>query len=275
MGLFTGRKNAMTRLPISVCLIAGNEAHRIRRALDSVAGWAGEIVIVLNEDVADGTDKIAAEYGAKIFREPWKGFVGQKNSATAKATLEWVLNLDADEEISAGLGDELAGMFNGAASPAACHGYEIPRCTLYCGRWIRHGDWYPDRTLRLWRRGHGTWGGVEPHAAIQLDGRAGRLHHDLLHYSMENLNHHLRKSAGYSDIFARQHSGRKVGVAEIWFRPWWRFVRGYIIRRGFLDGWQGYAVARLSSQEVFLRYVKIREARQPAAGPPAPQGITR
>ena len=98
----------MTRLPISVCMISGAEAHRIGRALESVAAWASEIIIVLNEDVRDGTEEIAKKYGAILFREPWKGFIGQKNSAAAKASLPWLLNLDADEIVSPELAVEIA-----------------------------------------------------------------------------------------------------------------------------------------------------------------------
>ena len=244
-------------------MIAGAEAKRIRRALDSVAGWAGEIVVVVNDDVADGTEQIAASYGAKVFREPWKGFVGQKRSTLAKTTLEWVFNLDADEEVSAGLRDEIIQ----AVTPAGIHsghaGYSVPRCTFYCGRWIRHGDWYPDRKVRLCRRGNATWGGMEPHDSMIVNGSIGRLKHDLLHYSMEGLEHHVRKVNNYSDIFARRchEHGRRVGALEVLFRPWWRFVRGYFLRLGFLDGWQGYAVARMVAFETFLRYAKAREAQ--------------
>ncbi len=250
-------------LPISVCLIAGNEAARIRRALESVAGWTAEILVVLNQEVADGTDRIAAEFGAKVFREPWKGFVGQKNSAAEKAAQEWILGLDADEEISTALRKEIQGLFSEREKPEPFAAFSFPRCTFYCGRWIRHGDWYPDRKVRLWRRGQADWGGVDPHDAVLVRGRTSRLNGDLLHYSMNDLNHHVRKAIAYSDIFARQKlaEGRRVGAPELWFRPWFRFVRGYFMRLGFLDGWQGYAIARLVALETFLRYAKIREAQ--------------
>ena len=145
----------MKKLPISVCMVSGAEAHRIGRALESVADWASEIIVVLNEEVADGTDALAARFGAKIFREPWRGFIAQKNSAAEKATQPWLLNLDADEVVSPELQREIAATVQGEENPlAAC---EFPRCTFYCGRWIRHGDWYPDRVLRLWRRGTARW----------------------------------------------------------------------------------------------------------------------
>jgi len=252
----------MTKLPISVCIIAGNEAHRIRRMLESIVGWTAEIIVVLNDDVNDGTDKIAESFGAKVLREPWKGYGPQKNSAVAKATQDWLLNLDADEEVTPALREEIQQAVGKPGSHAA---FCFPRLTQFCGRWIRHGDWYPNRQTRLWRRGQAHWSDAQIHESLVVAGTVGRLRAELRHYSMENLNHHVRKTMGYSDIFACQHVGRKIGVLELWFRPWWRFVRSYILRRGFLDGWQGYAVARLAAQEVFLRYAKIREAQVPAA----------
>ena len=130
----------MNRLPISVCLISGVEAHRIGRALESVAGWTSDIVVVLNEDVRDGTEEIARNHGARVFREPWKGHVAQKNSAAAKAAQPWILGLDTDEVVSPELREEIVRRFArpGGAEPFAA--YSFPRCTFYLGRWIRHGD---------------------------------------------------------------------------------------------------------------------------------------
>jgi len=254
----TGRK-----LPVSVCIIAGAEATRIRRALESVADWVMEIIVVLNDDVADGTDRIAGEFGARIFREPWKGHVAQKNSAARKASQEWILGLDADEQISPKLRDEIENLFSGLEKPNFFVAFSFPRCSLYCGRWIRHGDWYPDRKIRLWKCGHAHWAGTDPHDTVIVDGPVGRLKNDLFHYSMESLNHHIRKTMAYSDIFARQQleAGRRVSFWEIWFHPFWRFFRSYLFRLGFLDGWQGYTIAWITAFETFLRYVKVREGK--------------
>jgi len=262
----------MIKLPISVCIIAGNEAHRIRSTLESVAAWTQEIIIVLNEDVNDGTDKIAAEFGAKVFREPWKGFGPQKNSAVAKATQVWLLNLDADEVIPLALREEIQEV---VSKPGNHTAFCFPRLTQFCGRWIRHGDWYPDRVVRLWRCGSAYWTGEEPHAHLEVTGQIGRLRSDLLHYSMESLNHHVRKTMGYSDIFARRQTGRKIGVLELWFRPWWRFVRSYVLRCGFLDSWQGYVIARMVAFESFLRYAKVREAQLSQTGNPNPPSFLK
>lgn len=252
----------MEPLSISVCMIAGAEARRIRRALQSVAGWTREIIVVLNEEVSDGTDAIAGEYGAAVFREPWKGHVAQKNSAAARATQPWLLGLDADEEVSAELRDEIAQALAAEARAPRYAAFSFPRCTWFEGRWIRHGDWYPDRKVRLWRRGQGRWTGVDPHDKLEVSGPVGRLRHELRHYSMESLDHFVRKAMAYSDAFvahARRHRPR-VTVLDLWGRPLWRFVRGYALRLGFLDGWQGYTVARMAAFQTFLRYAKLREA---------------
>ncbi|MEJ0088725.1 MAG: glycosyltransferase family 2 protein [Limisphaerales bacterium] len=244
-------------------MISGSEAHRIRRTLASVAEWAGEIIIVLNEDVSDGTDMIAAEFGAQVFREPWKGYAAQKNSAAEKATKEWILSLDADEEISPALRNEIFGIFANGNPDSSIAAWSFPRCSFYGGRWIRHGEWYPDRKTRLWRRGTSEWRGQKVHETLIVNGDTGKLNGDLLHYTMEDINDHLRKSALYSDLFARQwaETGRDASLLDLWFRPWWRFIRGYFLRCGFLDGWQGYVIARMVAFDTFFRYAKLREAK--------------
>ena len=250
---------AESKLPISVCLIAANEAHRIRAALESVAGWTSEIVVVLNEDVNDGTDKIAESFGARVFREPWKGFIGQKNSAVEKCGQPWALNLDADEVVTAELRDEILGCIAGGDS--SCVAYSFPRCTFYLGRWIRHGDWYPDRCIRLWQRGRARWAGVDPHARLEVEGRVGRLRNNLQHFSNDSVNAHVQKIIPFTDEFVRQHSKRPAGlpVSGLIIRPVWRFVRAYFIRLGFLDGWQGLFIAWLNAFSTASKYAKLRE----------------
>lgn len=250
-------------LPLSVCMISGAEAPRIGRALESISGWAAEIVVVLNAEVNDGTEKLALERGAKVFREPWKGFIGQKNSATGKATQPWLLNVDADECVSPELAQEIARVIESPAAAAAA--FEFPRCTFYCGRWIRHGDWYPDRVLRLWRRGAAHWSGEDPHARLEVHGSIGRLKSDLLHFTNETIAHHVQKIIPYSDGFLRHNlaEGRVPSAFDFVVRPFWRFVRAYFLRMGFLDGWQGYYIAWLNAFSAATRYARLREG-QPA-----------
>lgn len=250
-------------LPISVCLIAGNEAVRIRRALDSVSGWTSEIIVVTDDKTTDGTDKIAESYGAKVFREPWKGHAAHRNFASEKATQSWLLALDADEVVSSTLRDEMIQTISRVGENFKFAAYSFPRLSFFCGRWIRHGDWYPDRKVRLWRHGQAHWGGGHLHEKLIVNGRIESLHGDLLHYSMDSMDHYVRKTITVSNLFVRQklERGQHVSSLEMWIRPWWRFVRGYVLRLGFLDGWQGYVIARMVAFETFLRYAKVREAQ--------------
>ena len=257
MGLATQKP-----LPISVCLISAAEVSRIGRALASVAGWTSEIVVVLNQEVADGTAEVATGYGAKVFREPWKGFIAQKNSVTEKAGCEWILGLDADEVVSAPLREEIQARLasRGAEGFAA---FSFPRRTWYCGRWIGHGDWYPDRQVRLWRRGSARWGGMDPHARLLVHGRIRKLRADLHHYTNDSITQHVQKIMPYAQEFVRESlAGRRsAGDFDLFVRPFWRFVRAYFLRLGFLDGWQGYYIAWLNAFSSVTRYALLREPR--------------
>lgn len=251
----------MKKLPISVCMISGPEARRIGRSLQSVAEWAAEIIVVLNEDVADGTDKIAEGFGARVFREPWKGHIAQKNSVASKATQPWILGLDSDEVVSPELSVEIGRALANSESARQNAAFSFPRLTQYCGRWIRHGDWYPDRQTRLWQRGLGAWGGIDPHDKLEVCGHIGRLRGDLLHFTAETMDHQIAKIASYSNDFVR-HARTQKHPPSWWhlaFRPPWRFVRCYFIRLGFLDGWQGYHIAWMTAFATATRYAKIRE----------------
>jgi glycosyltransferase involved in cell wall biosynthesis len=257
------------KLPVSVCLIAGNEATRIRRALESVAGWTGEIIVVLNDDVNDGTDKIAAEFGAKIFREPWRGHIAQKNSAAQKAGGDWILGLDADEAVSPELRAEIQKLFSEPEKLRRFAAFNFPRCTFYCGRWIRHGDWYPDRQTRLWRRGAAEWGGVDPHDKLIVRGKIGRLRHELLHHNAESIDRQISKISRYSEDFLRdaQARGHSASWFDLFIRPAWRFVRGFFLRLGFLDGWQGCHIAWMTAFYTATRYAKVRAAQESKTTP--------
>lgn len=250
------------KLPISVCIISGAEATRIGRALESVAGWTSEIIVVLNEDARDGTEEIALKQGAKVFREPWKGHIAQKNSAAAKAGQEWLLGIDADEAVSAELRGEIGQALAAEGRSPRHAAFSFPRLTCYCGRWIRHGDWYPDRGTRLWRRGQGEWGGVDPHDKLMVRGSVGKLQNNLLHYNAENIDRQVAKIAAFSGDFVK-HAMAENRNATWWdlaFRPGWRFLRSYFFRLGFLDGWQGYHIAWMTAFYTVTRYAKVREA---------------
>jgi hypothetical protein len=202
-----------------------------------------------------------------VFREPWKGFIGQKNSVGEKANHPWLLNIDADEVVTPELQRAIEAAVNEDGRGYAA--FEFPRCTYYCGRWIRHGDWYPDRVLRLWRRGAARWAGVEPHARLDVRGRVGRLKSDLLHYSNESINHTLTKIGSYSDYYVQRRLGSKRTGVDRWdmfARPLWKFFRAYVLRLGFLDGWPGYFIAWMNAFSTVTRHAKVLEARLPEDG---------
>ena len=253
----------MNRLPISVSMIASAEAGRIGGALESVAGWTSEIVVVLNEDVHDGTEEIARKHGAKVFREPWKGFVAQKNSTQAKVSQPWVLGLDADEVVSPELRQEIQGLFAAGDPIEPFAAFSFPRLTMFCGRWIRHGDWYPDRGTRLWRRGRAEWAGGHIHEKLQVNGPTGKLRSNLLHYNAMGIDDQLAKISTYSDEFVRDvlQQRRPTSWFDLAIRPGWRFMRAYFLRLGFLDGWQGYYIAWMTAFQTATRYAKVRVAQ--------------
>jgi glycosyltransferase involved in cell wall biosynthesis len=246
----------MNRLPLSVCM-----ANRIGKALASVAEWTSEIVVVLNEEVTDDTEKIAKSHGARVVREPWKGMIAQKASVAAKATKDWILDLDADEVVSDELRDEIQRALADKSLNERVGAFNYPRLSWYCGRWIRHGDWYPDRQNRLWRRGRAHWGGVDPHAKLLVDGEVKKLRGKLLHYSNDSINRQIQKIIPFSDEFVRQYVAHNssTGIFDLAVRPMWRFVRAYVFRAGFLDGWPGYYLAWFHAFSTVARYAKIRE----------------
>jgi glycosyltransferase involved in cell wall biosynthesis len=245
-------------------MISGAEAHRIGRSLESVASWTSELVVVINEDVQDGTEEIVRRYGGKVFRERWKGFREQKHSAAEKVSQPWILNLDADEVVSPELRDEISALFAAPQMIEPFAAFSFPRLSWYCGRWIRHGDWYPDRSTRLWRRGRARWGGGDVHERLEVDGPTKKLRSPLHHYSRESINAHLKKIIPFSDEFVRQHEGKGgvPGVIDLAFRPLWRFLRAYFFRLGLLDGWPGYYIACHTAFGTLVRYAKLREASE-------------
>ncbi|MDB6019872.1 MAG: glycosyl transferase [Pedosphaera sp.] len=264
----------MNKLPISVCIISGAEAQRIGRALESVAGWVSEIVVVLNEEVQDGTAEIVSRHGGVIHRRKWQGFREQKNLVQSLATQPWILQLDADEEVSTELRAEISGFFQGDQEKFA--GASFPRKMWFLGRWITHGDWYPDRVLRLYRGDAGCWGGSAEHCAVELRGAEKRLRADLLHYSSPTMADYLRKFPYYSELYLQRQleSGARWSALPTIVRAAWRFVRAYIFRCGFLDGYPGFFIAASTAYGTLYRHTRLYEHMQPTA-PPCPPRDSR
>jgi glycosyltransferase involved in cell wall biosynthesis len=247
-------------LPLSVVIIARNEAHNLPRCLTSVSGWVAETVVVLNQ-TTDDSEAVAARHGAVVFQTEWRGFRDTKNWALDQATHQWVLALDADEEVSAELRAELEAFFQ-RGDHERFAGARFPRKVWFIDRWIKHGDWYPDLSLRLLHRGQARWGGDEfVHEKVEADGPVATLRGDLHHYPYPSLSVHQRKIAEYAGLFARQRSeaGATVALPAIFGRSFWRFVRGYLFKGGFLDGFPGFVAAMLTTHYTFLRYACLYE----------------
>ena len=225
---------------LSVAIVSLNEEANLGRTLESVR-WADEIVVV-DSGSTDRTCEIARGYGAKVVVEPWRGYAAQKNYAVELCSQNWVLSLDADEEVSPGLAEEIRGVL---ADPGALDGYWMPRKNLFLGRWIRHGGFYPDPKMRLFRRGEGVLVGRDPHDRVILKGDAkrptGRFHNPLIHYTYPSLHYYLEHMNRYSTIWNQVNGAkpRPFRVLDIVVRPTVNFIYNYFFRLGFLDGREG------------------------------------
>ena len=262
----------MTQPRLSVILITKNEAHNIEDCLRSVAGLADEIVVV-DSGSSDGTAEIARRLGAKVtVTTDWPGFGIQKGRALALATGDWVLSLDADERISPLLAERIRAVVGAPGTDTtgqafvaeigrggATLGYELSRLSSFCGQWMRHGDWYPDRVLRLFRRGHGRFTEDLVHERVVVDGPVGRLTGDLLHHTMPTLDDALDKMNRYTSGRARDRvrAGKRGSLAGALGHGLWAFVRSYVLKRGFLDGRLGFVLAVYIAEGTYYRHLKM------------------
>lgn len=247
-------------LPISVVIVAKNEARNLPRCLGSVRGWVTDIVVVLN-DTTDDSESIARSYGARVEHRPWRGYRDTKNVALSLAANDWVLSLDADEEVSPALRESIA-QFMMRPDRESFGGAKFPRKVWFIDRWITHGDWYPDYSLRLLNRTRARWGGDEfVHEKIECDGAVAKLSGDLHHFSFPTLSSHVAKIPAFADLFVRQQTaqGRQFSLGAAVFRPAWRFFRAYILKLGFLDGYPGFYIAVATAFSAFVRNSRLYE----------------
>jgi glycosyltransferase involved in cell wall biosynthesis len=261
-------------LQLSVAIVAKNEAHNLPRCLASVRGWVAEIVVVLN-DTTDNSEALAREAGAHVHHLPWRGFRDTKNAAIDLTTNAWVLSLDADEEVSAALRAAITAFLTGPRTTAFA-GARFARKVWFVDRWITHGDWYPDLSVRLFHRERARWGGDEfVHEKIECRGAVATLRGDLHHYSFPSLASHVAKINPFADLFVRQQQerGTRFSLAEALFRPGWRFFRGYVLRRGFMDGFPGFYIAGANAFGTFVRYSRLYEKQR--RRPPPTDGKSR
>lgn len=242
---------------ISACIITFNEETNIRRCLESVK-WCDEIV-VMDSYSTDRTIEICEEYTDKIHRHEWMGYVGQRNLVRELATRDWVLYIDADEEISDELRDEIVAEKSNNFGEYL--GFQFPRRVRYLGEWILHGEWYPDIKLRLFKKNKGRSVGNEPHDYVIVDGNVKTLKKPINHYTYTDIEDHIRTVNHFTTIASSEKhaKGEKHSWLDMVFRAKWRFVRGYIIKAGFLDGKRGFLIAAFNTFGVIIKYAKLWE----------------
>lgn len=241
---------------ISAVVITRNEESNITRCLSSVK-WTTEQVVV-DSGSTDRTVELALALGARVKTMPWQGFGPAKQAAVDLAEGPWILSIDADEEVTPALAQEIRQVIRRSNPPA---GYAIPRCTYFLNRWIRHGAWYPDRVVRLFQKEKGRFTSAPVHEVVELTGRTARLHNDLLHYCYPDLNTYLEKSHFYTGLGAEElvRKGRRVTAYDLTLRPTVSWIRDYVFRLGFLDGLEGFLIAGLSANAVLTKYAKARQ----------------
>jgi glycosyltransferase involved in cell wall biosynthesis len=250
--------------PLSVTVITRNESGHIEACLDSVA-WADEVLVVDSGSTDDTVAKARAR-GARVIVRDWPGYAAQKNFAAGEAAHDWILSVDADERVTPELAEEIRARL--AAGPVE-RGFRIPRIAFHLGRWITTTDWYPDYQLRLYDRRAARWRPMRVHESVEADGPVGRLSGHLQHFTYRDLSHHVDTLNRYSTLAAAemQAAGRRAGFGDLVLHPPAAFVRNYVLRRGFTDGWAGFVISVMSAYYVFLKFAKLWDAtRRQAAG---------
>ncbi len=254
---------------ISACIITLNEAGRLADCLASLA-FCDEVVVV-DSGSSDGTEALATALGARVLQRPFDGFRSQKQFAVEQARHDWVLCLDADERIDPTLRAAIEAARDGGFADAA--GYRFARLSEYFGRFLRHGNAYPDRVLRLFDRRRGGWRGTrEIHEAASVDGSVVTLPGDVIHYPYRSLEQQLAKTQRYARMMAEHDfaRGKRASLVKLVLSPAWRFWRGYVLRAGFLDGWHGLVYAYVRANYVRQKTVMLwlLQNGQAVADPP-------
>ena len=270
---------------LSIVIITHNEEHNLPRTLASVAELVKQIsgeIIVLDSGSTDRTIELAKSLGAKIFLEEWKGYAAQKNSAIDKASRDWILSLDADEEVDAELAHQIRAVLDGDWTQVAgdgqnaesqtevargkrpeVHGFWMARRNYFLGRWIRHGGFYPDRKLRLFRRGYGEFQPCPVHETVRVSGPTYKLRRGtLLHHAYPSLQSYIGHMNRYSSLGAEAATTEKRHGFSLWnivVRPWATFIYNYFLRLGFLDGKEGLLLHLYHAVYVSWKYAKAWE----------------
>jgi glycosyltransferase involved in cell wall biosynthesis len=243
------------KIPLTVAVIAYNAEAQIGACLASAA-FADELLVV-DSGSGDATQRIAAEHGARVVTQEWLGFGKQKQHAVALARHDWVLSLDTDERVS----EELARAIRAEMAAPRYRAYRFARRNRFLGRWLAHGEGYPDWSLRLFHRAHAGWSADEVHEAVLTTSEVGRLDGDLMHDSAEDIATYMEKQNRYTSLHAHAlyAQGVRAGYWRLAASPLARFVKFYLLRRGFLDGGAGLAHIVIGCHTSFQKYVKLIE----------------
>lgn len=251
------------RAPLSVTIVARDEEEDLPACLASVA-WADE-VLVCDSGSTDGTVELGRRAGAHVFVDPWLGFAAHKNLCVERTRHRWVLSLDADERVTGELRRAIEGVLE---RDGPCDAYAIPRKSYFCGRWIRHGGWYPGWVVRLFRKDRARFGDRLVHEAVEVQGVVGRLEAPLEHYTYRSVAEFTERMRRYADLAAEELDRRGVRFrpTQLVWRPAATFLRMYVLRRGFLDGRAGLVLAGLYAAYAFVKYARLWERQEAATG---------
>jgi len=240
---------------ISACIISYNEEKNIEDCLKSLQSVTDEIIVVDSQST-DRTKEIASKYTDKIYDQEFLGHVEQKNLAVSKASHDWILSLDCDERLTSELVSSILKIKDNLEQADA---YRMARKTFYVYRWLNH-CWYPDFKVRLFNKNTAKWGGINPHDRIEVDGgNIVTLDGDILHYSFNSISEHIRTLDYFTEIGAREiiRRNKPVGMISPLTHGLWTFLRLYIFKLGFLDGYAGFVVSVLSGMHAFVKYNKV------------------
>jgi glycosyltransferase involved in cell wall biosynthesis len=242
---------------VSATVLTLNNAATLEQCLESIR-WVDEVVVV-DSLSSDGTMEIARRFTDRVCQRPWPGFIAQRNFSKEQASGDWILWVDADEVIPDALRQEMRDALESVGP--AIEGFLVPRCSHYLGRWIRHGAWYPDLSIRLFRSQGNWWGGEEPHAAVQIRGPVQRLKNDILHYNYPSFGHQIRIIDHYAGLSAQElrRRGERFRLRRLLFHPMARFLKEYLLRQGFRDGLPGLIIVVSTMFYVFAKYAKLWE----------------
>jgi glycosyltransferase involved in cell wall biosynthesis len=250
----------MAAVSLSVVIITFNEQRNIGRCIDSIKSIADEIVVI-DSFSTDETVNIAVQKGARVVQHKFEGHIEQKNYAITQASFPHILSLDADEMPDETFLQQITQIKNNWKHD----GYSVNRLNNYCGKWIRHGAWYPDIKLRLWDSRKGKWAGTNPHDRFEMIEGSSVKHvpGNILHYSYQTIEEHRKKSDYFSSIAANAYfqKGKSGSLFSIFLNPAFRFIRDYIFKLGFLDGKYGFIIAKITSHEVYLKYKKLSKLK--------------